>query len=365
MCVRLGGSKREHPPVARRPRSASAASAEQSSERRRLVDVPLRAVPLGVRRRVHRVPATTATPGIDGHEVASPRVGIGGGDLAERCPQRRRAGVCVSRPTPHARTRTAVSMIEYCAAGMIRPAAISARGMISACGDEHVVGRALGHRGSEARRRGSARAGRGTWLRRRQTSATSTRPSRDRGARTREQRLLEHAERRRRPTGRRAPNASGEHPPGVACSARCHAARGLRRRPRAVAARRHRSLYARRRHELDRVEGCDRVVVCWCATPTPTSTGVRGSTATCGGAYFRWKFGARFSANACGPSFESCRAHDRARVARLVLERLFLAHVLGVVQRLEDRLDRERAVGGDEARRSRAPSRAPAPSGTT
>ena len=44
---------------------------------------------------------------------------------------------------------------------------------------------------------------------------------------------------------------------------------------------------------------------CWWATPAPTSTGVRGSRPR---AYFRWKFGVRFSANAFGPSLASSDA---------------------------------------------------------
>ena len=56
-------------------------------ERRGLVDVPLRAVPLGVRRREHRVLRRRVLEELRRHRVASPRVGVGGGRAAERRPQ--------------------------------------------------------------------------------------------------------------------------------------------------------------------------------------------------------------------------------------------------------------------------------------
>ena len=92
--------------------------------------------------------------------------------------------------------------------------------------------------------------------------------------------------------------------------------------------------------------------------------------------YFRWKFGRALLGEGLGALLGVRRRHHRHADGLLEGERLLLAHVLGLAQRLEDRLDRERAVAGhgrrdlarlvergavghDVARSGRAPSPRP------
>ena len=195
--------------------------------------------------------------------------------------------------------RNAVSMIAYCAAGMVRPAAISIGGMISAAGTSTSSGATSNCSVSDARVPA-------IWARRSRylaspptTSATSSVAARDRGARARDERLLEDAELadHRAGVGAEARRPADARDRG---SATCRAARGSSAplaSNDAGAARSH--ACAMRSIASSAASGSS---TCWWATPAPTSTGVRGSRLT---AYFRWKFGVRFSANAFGPSLES------------------------------------------------------------
>ena len=59
--------------------------------------------------------------------------------------------------------------------------------------------------------------------------------------------------------------------------------------------------------------------------------------------YFIWKFGARFSLKASGPSLASGEEH-RDAVGGVGLERIELVHALRFADGLENRLDRQRPV---------------------
>ena len=213
-------------------------------------------------------------------------------------------------------------------------------GMISASGDEHLVGRA--RRPARSRLlRARDRARRSRYLASPPTtSATSSSP----------RAIAVHARVNSdccrmpispTPCARRRRSARPAAGPGRG-SATCRAARAPSARARGATA--CCGALARERHQLDRLQRHRRVV-----DVLVRDAGARRGPACAGpcSCYFRWKFGVRFSANAFGPSFESSDPITASRVAHLVCERLVLAHVLGLVQGLQDRLDRERAVGGD------------------
>ena len=72
----------------------------------------------------------------------------------------------------------------------------------------------------------------------------------------------------------------------------------------------------------------------------------------------------RFSAKALGPSLASSEREDGLAVLELVRERLLLGHAVGLAQRPQDGLDRERTVVGIVSAISSALASA-WPSGTT
>ena len=240
------------------------------------------------------------------HRVAPPRIGIGGGDRAERATTAPRSRARCPRPTRRARRGWPSRATSTGAARSIRPAAISARGRISSAGESVSSGVPPATGSSSSTPAMRPRRSR-YFASPPQTRATSTAPSRIAVARTREQRLLQHTD-----VGDDRARAGGADPPGRPPGrgrgrATCRAARAPCRPPtsslRRAARRRPR---ARPRRSRGRRPAAPRAGRRRAGARRPRRRG-----RACGGraprrrAYLRWKFGVRFSANAFGPSFES------------------------------------------------------------
>ena len=131
--VRLDRGQRVHASVLRHAGTVGGLGGAEH-EGRGLVDVPLRAVQLGVRRREHRVLRRRVLEELRWHRVASPRVGIRRGHAAERGPQLRGRRARSRATVSPSVDRSAVSTAEYINGALMNPAARSGAGMISSAG---------------------------------------------------------------------------------------------------------------------------------------------------------------------------------------------------------------------------------------
>ncbi len=130
--VRLDRDERVHAPVVRHTGAVGGLGGAQH-ERGGLVDVPLRAVQLGVRRREHRVLRRRVLEELGWHRVAPPRVGIRRGHALNADHSSAVARAFSATDSPSA-DRSAVSTAEYISGALMNPAARSGAGMISSAG---------------------------------------------------------------------------------------------------------------------------------------------------------------------------------------------------------------------------------------